>query len=188
MSALQLAADSLSIVVPGLYPPHPVSPQWLLDKELIGETDYAARDIELLLPNEVVTFKVGAFRVHCQPDRLEVSTNDESEFDRLRDLAAGILRSLHDVKVSQLGINRSVHFYAADNASWNALGDALVNNDMWGNALPLSGMRSVVFWGVRSDKYVGLIQVQVEPSFRFPHAVYVTYNDHYELSTTEAQP
>jgi hypothetical protein len=188
VSTPQLAADSLSIVVPGLYRPLQVSPQWLADKELIGEADYASRDVELLLPNEVTAFKVGAFRVQCQPDRLEVSTDDESEFDRLRDLAAGILRSLTDVKVSQLGINRSVHFYAADEESWNAIGDALVNNEMWGSVLPLSGMRSVVFWGVRGDKYTGRIQVQVEPSFRFLRAVYVTYNDHYELTTAEAQP
>lgn len=188
MSTPQLAADGMSIIVPGSYHPLPVSPRWLLDQGLIGQADYDARDIQLFVPNEVATFKVGAFQVHCQSDRLAASTEDESEFERLRDLVSGMLRSLPDVKISQLGINRSVHFFASDAGSWNAIGDSLVNNNMWGDVLPLSGMRAAIFWGVRADKYAGRVQVQVEPSFRYPRAVYVTYNDHYELTRVDAQP
>ena len=188
MSTPQLAADGMSIIVPGSYHPLPVSPRWLLDQGLIGQADYDAREIELFVPNEVATFKVGAFQVHCQPDRLTASTEDESEFERLRDLVSGMLRGLPDVKISQLGINRSVHFFVPDVGSWHAIGDSLVNNDMWGDVLPLSGMRAAIFWGVRADKYAGRVQVQVEPSFRYPRAVYVTYNDHYELTRVDAQP
>jgi hypothetical protein len=160
----------------------------LYETELIGQAEYETRNVELLLPNEVATFRVGAFQVHCQPDRLQALTEDEAEFERLRDLMSGILRSMPDVKVSQLGINRSVHFNVADNDSWNAIGDALVNNEMWGDALPHSGMRSAVFWGIRADKYAGRIQVQVEPSFVYPRAVFVAYNDHYDLTRVDSQP
>ena len=128
MSDIQLAADSLSIVLPGVYLPVPVSPLWLYEQGLIGEAEYDLREVELLLPGEATVFKVGAFRVQCQPNMLQVSTEDESEFERLRDLASGMLRSLHQVKVAQLGINRLVHFYASDVALWNAIGDSLVNN------------------------------------------------------------
>lgn len=135
VSAPQIAADSLSIVVPGIFRPLPLSPRSLFEQGLIGQADYDAREVELLLPNEVITFKVGAFQVHCQPDKLQVTTVDEAEFERLRDLAAGILRSLADTKVSQLGINRSLHFIASDTESWNAIGDSLVNNRIWGGAV-----------------------------------------------------
>lgn len=188
MSPLQIAGDSLSIVVPGIFRHLPVSPHWLFEQSLIGQADYEAREIELLLPGEVTTFKVGAFQVHCQPDRLQVTTTDEAEFERLRDLMTGMLRLLSDAKVSQLGINRSVHFFTPDNESWNAIGDSLVNNEMWGDLLPLAGMRVAVFWGGRADKFAGRVQVQVEPSFVFQRAVYVSYNDHYELTTVDSQP
>jgi len=188
VSTPQIAADSLSIVVLGIFRPHPVSPFWLLEQGLIGQADYDAREIELLLPGEVITFKVGAFQVHWQPDRLQVITTDEAEFERSRDLMAGMLRSLAEVKVSQLGINRSVHFSLSDNASWNAIGDSLVNNDMWGDVLPLSGMRVATFWGVRDDKFAGRIQVQVEPSSLYTYTIYVAYNDHYELTKIDSQP
>jgi hypothetical protein len=188
VSAPQIAADGLTIVVPGSYHPLVVSPQWLLEQELIGQADYDGREIQFLIPNEVTIFKVGAFQVQCQPDKFQVTTEDESEFERVRDLVSGILRALPDVKVSQLGINRSVHFSVPDSGSWNAIGDSLVNNGMWDDVLPLSGMRAVIFWGVRADKYAGRVQVQVEPSVRYPHAVYVTYNDHYELTRIDAQP
>jgi hypothetical protein len=188
VSTPQTAGDSLSIVVPGIFQPLPVSPNWLFEQGLIGQADYDTREIELLLPGEVTTFKVGAFQVHCQPDRLQVTTVDEAEFERLRDLMAGMLRLLTDAKVSQLGINRNVHFFAPDNESWNAIGDSLVNNGMWGDLLPLAGMRVTVFWGGRTDNYAGRIQLQVEPSFVFQHAVYVAYNDHYELTKVDSQP
>lgn len=184
----QLATDSLLIVVPGDYRLVQVAPRWLLEQGLIGQADFDTREAELLMPGEIAKFKVGAFQIQCQPDRLQVATEDESEFERLRDLASGILRALPDVKVSQLGINRVVHLYAADRDSWNAIGDSLVNNDMWGDVLPVSGMRAVVFWGARTDKYGGHVQVQVEPSFRYANAVYVAYNDHYELTRVDAQP
>jgi hypothetical protein len=188
VSTPQIAADSLSIVVSGIFRPLPLSPRSLFEHGLIGQADYDAREVELLVPNEVITFKVGAFQVHCQPDRLQVTTADEGEFERLRDLMAGILRSLADTKVSQLGINRNVHFFASDNESWNAIGDSLVNNDVWGDALPLPGMRAAVFWGSRTDKFAGRVQVQVEPSVLYPNAVYVAYNDHYELTRVDSQP
>lgn len=188
VSTPQIAADSLSIVVPGIFKPLQLSPHSLFEQGLIGQADYDAREVELLLPNEVITFKVGAFQVHCQPDRLQVATADEAEFERLRDLMTGILRSLNDTKVSQLGINRSVHFFVSDKESWNAIGDSLVNNDIWGEALPLSGMRVAVFWGSRTDKFAGRLQVQVEPSSLFQSAVYVAYNDHYELTRVDSQP
>jgi hypothetical protein len=43
-------------------------------------------------------------------------------------------------------------------------------------------MRSVVYWGVRDDGYGGRVQVQIEPSYRYPPGVYVAYNDHYDLT------
>lgn len=188
MSELELAADSLSIVVPGIYHPLAVSPDWLFEQSLIGDPEFDDRLVEMLLPGEATTFRVGTFRVLCQRDKLQVSTEDVSEYERLRDLVSGILRSLPNLKVSQLGINRHVHFHVPDVDSWNAIGDALVSNDIWGDVLPHSGMRAAIFWGHRLDKYAGRIQVQIEPSQKFPRAVFVAYNDHYELTTVGSQP
>lgn len=184
----QLATDSLSIVVRGDFHPVQVVPRWLLDQGLIGEADFETREVKVLDEGTAAEFRVGAFQVDCYRDELEVKTTDETEFERLRDLVSGILRALPGAAVSELGINRGVHFYASDAASWHAIGDSLVNNSIWGDILPLSGMRAVLFEGARADKYAGRVLVQVAPSTHYDNAVYVAYNDHYALTRVHTQP
>ena len=183
-----IAANLASIVITGPMRPVLVSPAWLREIDLIGDSELKEANFELLIPGEATTFQAGWLRVLANPQALEVQTTQEVEFERLRDVMLGILRARTDASIAQMGINRIVQIKLADRHLWHAVGDHLVNNDLWDGVLHLPGMRSVTYWGTRSDGYGGRVQVQVEPFFQFQAGVAVAYNDHYDLSKVERIP
>jgi hypothetical protein len=183
-----LAADATTVVLVGEFRPVWISPIWLHEHGQLSDAELAAVQFELLIPNEAITFQAGWLRCVGNAQQLQFETQQEAEFERLRDVAVAVLRAMPDLELGLMGINRIVHFEASSVDAWHAVGDNLVRNDLMNKVLHLSGMRNVTFWGTRPDKYGGRIQVQVEPSFQFPRSVFVTYNDHYDLSVVDSQP
>lgn len=188
MSAPQLAEDRVSIVIRGRYQPSSITPAWLRERELLGDAEVADTTYELLIPNQAVIFQAGWLRCQVQAESLELHTEQQAEAERLRDLAVGIIKGFHEIPVALLGINRMMHFSVPNREMWHRIGDRLVHNEIWDDVLDLAGMRSVTFWTVRPDSYAGRIQIQVEPSLRFPPGVFLAYNDHYDLTTVASQP
>lgn len=183
-----IAADLVSVVITGPMQPVVISPAWLREIDLIGDSELQQAKIELLIPNETTIFQAGWLRVLANPQSLEVQTTQEAEFERLRDVMLGILRARENSAIALMGINRTVHFKLSNSGLWHAVGDHLVNNELWEGVLHLSGMRSVTYWGARTDGYGGRIHVQVEPSLQFMPGVFLAYNDHYDLSKVQKIP
>lgn len=183
-----IADDLCTVVITGDMRPVKVSPDWLRAQRIISDADSREEKFELLVPNEAAIFRLGPVKYQISARGLQLETSDESEFEPMRDLVVDILTAMPKQEVSQLGINRVVHFSVPNIEAWHSVGDTLVNNSLWDGVLNLSGMRSVTYWGVRPDRYGGRIQVQIEPSFRYPSAVFVAYNDHYELTRVTSQP
>jgi hypothetical protein len=183
-----IAADLMTIVVTGDLRPVIISPAWLRDRDLIGDAEVQQARFELLIPSEAAIFEAGWLRCQANPQSLQFETKNQPEFERLRDLAVGVLRGFPDMPIMHMGINRNVHFTVNDLGAWHSVGDQLVHNEIWDDVLHLAGMRSVTYWGVRTDGYGGRIHVQVEPSVRYPPGVFLAYNDHYDLSRTEVVP
>jgi hypothetical protein len=177
-----IAADSCAVVVTGQFRPVDISPIWLHDHNLIGRAELDNSSIELLIPNEAVNFNAGWLHCQATPQSWQFDTPDETAFESLRDLVVNLLREKLNTPISQLGINRSVHFTASDFESWHAVGDGLVNNTIWNGLLSLPGMRAVTYWGTRSDNFSGRVQIQVEPSLVHRSSVFVAFNDHYDLT------
>ena len=188
MALPALAEDLTTIVVRGDFRPVNLSPKLLHDQKLIGDAEYMDSTVEVRIPDQATVFQAGWLRCDMNPTALQLMTKDEAEQERLRDLAVAILRFLDSIKISQLGLNKHVHFPTSDLAEYNAIGDNLVHNEVWDNILVAPGMRSAVFWAQRTDSYGGRIQVQVEPSFSVSNGVYLSYNDHYDLTRVETQP
>jgi hypothetical protein len=183
-----IAADLASVVITGPMRPVVISPAWLREIDLIGDSELKQANFELLIPNEATRFQAGWLRVLANPQSLEVQTTQEVEFERLRDLMLGILRARDNDTIAMMGINRTAQIKLNDRDLWHAVGDQLVNNELWEGVLHLPGMRSVTYWGARTDGYGGRIHVQVEPSFQFQPGIFVAYNDHYDLSKVERIP
>lgn len=188
MSTPPMASDVSTIVLTGAFKPVEITPSWMHENGLISDSDLRKSEFELLVPGEAITFATSWFRCQVNPQALQLESSDETEFERLRDLAVETLRSMPKRPISQMGINRIVHVSVPDQDTWHAIGDNIVNNKMWEKALHLAGMRAVSFWGVRTDGYGGKINIQIEPSARFTPGLFIAYNDHYDLTTVESWP
>ncbi|WP_210441294.1 hypothetical protein [Nocardioides xinjiangensis] len=187
MAARDVAIDGASVVVRGNFNPAIFSPRWFLDEELIGSAEFEDSAIEIISPNLTV-FRMGWANVHSSSDTFQVNTRDQDEFERLRDLVAGVLRTLRHTPVAVLGLNRDIHIRVPDREALDRIGDRITPKDIWNPTLPLAGLRGVTMWGSRQNQYGGHIQVTVEPSLRVPNAVYVSHNDHYDLSVHDSPP
>jgi hypothetical protein len=183
-----VVADLTTIVVTGKFAPFVMSPTWLKEQELINDNQSRDVEFELLIPNQAATFTVGWLKVVSNPQAIQLETKDQAETERMRDLAVNVIRALNETEVANLGINRNIHFSAPNTEEWHAVGDHLVHNDVWEGVLHLAGMRSVTFWGYRTDQFGGRVHVQVEPSFVYPPGVFLAYNDHYDLTTGHQVP
>lgn len=186
MSLPPITADSMSVVVRGTFDIAAVTPAWLHANGLIGGEEFEESRPELFVPDEVNTFSAAWLRCDLRKDLFQVSTTQEDEFERLRDVAVGVLRESRSTPVSALGINRTLHMEMPDDKSLHAIGDAITPKELWEGVLAHAGMRSAVLWAARPDLYAGRVEVRIEPSVAIPNGVFVAYNDHYDLETVTA--
>lgn len=180
MGAQKLASDNMAVVVLGEFAPLTITPQWLRKMDLIGEEDYDSYSIEIISSGATIV-SFGSIQLKVVPETLQVTTDVAADVEVARDLAAGILLSKGSPEVSMMGINRTVHFEAPLDG-YHAIGDALAPKDVWGSTLHLPGMLNLGIRGVRDDGYGGSVNVQVQPSNVVLPGVFVSINDHYDLT------
>ncbi|MCU7822188.1 hypothetical protein [Kitasatospora sp. DSM 101779] len=175
-----LARDSMAVVVLGGFEPIKITPRWLRQENLIGPEDYESFEVEIISSSAtIVTFDT--IQVKALPDTLQVGSDTSADAEAVRDLAVGILLSGGATEVAALGINRMVHF-SADSGRNHIIGDSLAPKDMWSEVLPLAGLQNLNIRGARDDGYGGAVNVQVQPSVIIPSGVFVSVNDHYNLT------
>lgn len=172
--------EGATIVLRGNFNPAIVSPSWLLHQELIGQDDFDSQMVEII-NSSVAVYSTGWLTCHVTDDRLQLGVVDAADFERLRDLAVGVLNTLPHTPISSLGINRETHLQIREARVWHAIGDLLLPKTFWVGTLNFPGMRSVAVEGVRGDNLDGRIIIQVEPSVRVVPRIYVAHNDHYNL-------
>lgn len=188
MTRPKLADDFMSVVIRGIFTPREFTPRWLHSAGLIGSVELNQAEMEMLIPDQATIFRAQWLNCSVQTDAIQISTSDEREFERLRDIATGMLRERPDAPISVLGINRQVNFYARNANAYHAIGDAIAPKEVWSDILDLPGLRSTTIAGVRPDKYAGRVEVRVEPSLSVRPGVFVACNDHYELRLVDHQP
>lgn len=171
----------------GQFNPAIITPGWLLAQGLLGPKETLDVRSQVIL-TQLSQFHISWLQCQVTEDQLGLWTDEPAEFERLRDVAVGILNTLSHTPVSVLGINRDFHFQMPSWEDWHAVGDELVPKAFWEGVLHLPGTLSVVVQGVRTDSYAGRVTVTVQPSRRASAGVYVGVNDHYVLESIEAQP
>jgi hypothetical protein len=85
-----------------------------------------------------------------------------------------------------LGLNRLVHFPTGDYDKWNAIGDHLVQNQVWDGVLNMAGMRELTVWAARPDNHSGRLQLRIESSASIKFGIFVAHNDHFGLTDIES--
>ena len=187
MALPEFAADVVSVVVKGAFNPAIFSPAWLLLQGLIGATEHAASETEII-SRDVTVFTSKWLQCQVTRDSLQVSTDDPTEFERTRDAAVGILRALEHTPIMLMGINRKITFTMGSARKWHTIGDTLAPKKAWDGILGLVGLSNLSVQGVRPDRYDGRIVVQVVPLIQPEWGVLVAHNEHFALATVDAQP
>jgi hypothetical protein len=187
VSKTTVSLDQISVVIKGNFNAAIFSPLWLLDQKLIGTDEYSAAQIEVISA-EFASFSTEWLRCLVVPDTLQLSTEEPAEFERVRDVAVGLLNALPHTPVAAVGINREIHFAAQSPEQYHGIGDFLVPKDFWQGLMEFPGTRSLTVWGVRGDELDGRVQVTVEPSYRFSQHVFLSHNDHFNLKQVDQHP
>ena len=187
MSSPNVHVEGAQVVVLGHFNPAIFSPGWLVANGLIGRLEGNDARPQAIVP-QLSIFEVGWLRCEVTPDRMSIATQDPQEFERVRDVAAGVLGVLPHVPVSAVGINRYFHVALPDQRAWHKVGDALAPKGPWESVLALPGMQDVTVRGVRPDNYAGAIQVIVQPSSSVRSGLFILHNDHYVLREVSEQP
>ena len=180
--------QGVSIVFLGNFVPSLISPAWLRLHELIGPEELKQANVQVIIPPTSI-FNVDWLGVNVTQQKLMLQTALPQEFDRIRDVAVGILRSIEAPQVTALGINTDMHWRAPDMDTYNNFGDVLVPKVFWSDFLTLPGTGTVAVRGIREDDWAGSIDVLIQPSnLLSPFGLYVRVNDHFVLKKVEEQP
>src|SRR5579859_6618918 len=108
MAIPELAIDTASIVLKGVFEVGILSPQNLADQGLI-DAGQLADAIQKFSTNDISIFETKRIRFIGNQQLLQFTAQEADDFEPLRDLAAGALRLLNSSQLSVLGINHDVH-------------------------------------------------------------------------------
>lgn len=183
-----LDQESASIVVLGRFNPSIFSPGWLRLHNLIGASEAERAQVQVIVPPAAV-FATDWLNVDVREDRLMLATAMPQDFERLRDVAVGILGVLKETPVVALGINREIHWRVPSPEEYHGFGDMLAPKEVWEEELKLPGTQGLTIQGIRPDLWAGFIRVMIQPSaVATPLGVYAQFNDHFYLTRVEKQP
>lgn len=187
MAGPTLSIQTASIVLRGQFNPAILSPGWLLAEGLLGPKE--ALDVHSqVIVNQLSQFHVSWLQCQVTEDQMAVNTDEPPEFERLRDVVVGILKTLPHTPVGAMGINRTFHFQMPSWDDWHELGDALAPKRFWEEFLHLPGTETVSIQGNRTDEFAGRLLITVQPSRVVKTGIYVSVNDHYVLEKVDKQP
>lgn len=187
MAIPELAINTVSVVIKGLFDVTVLSPKNLAEQGLIDSGQLADAE-QKFSNNEISVFETKRIKFVGNRQLLQFTAQQADEFEPLRDLAVGALRLLPEPQIGVLGINHDVHFAVATSNAWHAAGDALVPKPIWEGLVKFPGTASVIIQGQRPGSYAGFVQITVQPSIQVPQGVFMQYNDHYTAEVLDKVP
>lgn len=185
MSPGEPAVSSTSIVLRGGFNPVIFQPAWFTAEKLLPRTEIEAAKVDIITP-QILSFSTEWLTLQVTDDRFFALTQLAHMALPLRDLVLGTFRLLRHTPITAMGINYDSHTDMGSIEAWHRIGHILAPKDKWKDLLKEPGTRSVTIEGQRPDDYRGYILVKVEPSNVLgPQGLYISINDHYELTDPE---
>lgn len=185
MEPFDAELEVIDLTFVGLFHPGLVQPAWLARQGLISESEADEANISVIT-NDISQFSTEWFSLEVVADRLRVMTQLSAFRLALRDLAVGITALMPAINVSAFGINHSAHFGLSDADTYHRLGHAVAPKDVWSKIVDQPGTLTLQIIGRRSDNRHGSHTYTLQPSRRVENAVFLSSNDHYEVSSDSA--
>lgn len=176
----EIKISDLSVVLIGSFIPSIYHPSWFSKHKLMAESEATAATVDVVHP-EVTNFHTDWLTINVTDSRFMALCSRDDSIPLLRDLVVGTFGLFAESPVRALGINRQIHFQMPSQAAWHALGDKLAPKEPWADVLTSPGMLGVNMQGHRTDAYKGSMNVQVQPSAKIQHGLFVAVNDHLDL-------
>jgi hypothetical protein len=175
----QCEIEGASVVLLGSFNPRIFHPLWLQKQGLATESE--ANDL-VQVPGHTM-FTIEGLRYTVQPERFQIEADDPESVPGVGALVVAIFDILPHTPISQLGINRHMHFRVQNDAVWHKVGHKLAPKELWREIMESPGTRSLTVEGRRKGASEGVLRMTVEPSIKLHPAVYVGTNEHYEQKT-----
>lgn len=194
MSKFDFERFDASIVVVGSLNPAITTPDWLLNHQLISQSDRdsAMQSLQALVPQGVIAFECDWFSLNVVHQKFTAITKQGST-PRLRDLIVSIFGLLGETPVSAIGLNFHADCKLSEASDYYRFGDALAPKEIWHRWFPESefavgvlaqtmeispGPRTSAF---PVEKGKSIQQVTIQPSPRAVGVVSLAINNHIDL-------
>ncbi len=186
-----------SIVAVGDFNPAIFSPDWLERNGLIGKGDAetvreGSQGNSLLISHQVAIFETKWFALQALEKQFSLTSKDALS-PAFKDLAVGIFQLVPHTPVTAVGLNFLGHFKLASESEWHRLGDRLAPKDIWKTLYPdeSPGLEDVTVRIQRWTRGEPLKtkdekRISVQPSKRFKFGAFLAYNDHHDVSNSDA--
>ena len=172
----------------GEFNPAIITPWWLVHVGFLSADD-AQQLTEVTTLPRLSIFQAAWLRCDARDDGLfQFSTSQSLEYDRLRDLVLGVLRTLPHVPLGAMGLNRDFHFQSSSPDVWHSIGDRLIPKKFWQSHLKLPRGRSLQLRVSETMSMRVTYVLRIEPSNVVPIGVFVEYNDHYVFARMCGEP
>ncbi len=172
-------SEEFSIVLIGDFNPKIYQPLWFANQQLVRESEAEAATVELV-HSDFTSFSTDWFALQVTRERFTATVKAAAYRRHLLDLVFGTFSKLSHTPIAQLGINAATRLRFRSTQDWNAFGHFLVPKAHWATILKTPGTRSVTIEGMRTDDFLGRINVIAEPVQETPDQALIRINDHYD--------
>ena len=186
--SLEPEINLTSIVIIGHFNPLIFRPEWFAKKGILTEKEAESAQIGVIHPDMVMFGIEPWLKFSVDPNKLSVSILQEPLIKGY-DFIIGCLANSPESPISQMGINREMHFALETEKKWHALGDLLAPKKPWGEfAIGSKGKRKGGLLSLsmqqkpRDDEFTGHIIARVSPSNSIKCGVCCHINDHYDFA------
>jgi len=184
-----------SVIAVGAFNPAILSPDWLEHHKLIGAQDaeMARQGANLLITHQVAQFEGPYFALQVLENQF-LLTSKGAMTPLFKDLLVGIFTLLPQTPVTAVGLNFMGHYKLASRGDYHTIGDVLAPKTIWRDLFPGSEQaaglanltiridptsRDSVVQKTKDHKHV-----TVQPSSSVKNGVFLSYNDHRDVSQT----
>jgi hypothetical protein len=177
-------AHILTIVLLGDFNPVIIQPFWLVNKNLINETEGKNSAVQII-HNELVRFNLTGIEIEVSKDRFVLKSTQPPYFDIMKDLVVNIFTILSETPLRSLGINHIKHFSIHNSKVYLELGDKLAPLSNWSNFMKEPRLLHIeMIEKDRKDSLPGYYRIHIAPSDLIPSSDYgiqIGVNDHFEV-------
>lgn len=180
-----------SIVLIGKFNPEMFSPDWFLKNGVIREEDaqFAKSQKDkypMIVSNQLTMFITNNLTIKIEMNRFTISANKEP-FVELKDFVCKTFNNLGALEINAYGFNYGAHYHLNSVHEYQIVGDKLAPKDYWKELLgdEVSGdERKSGLSAIRMMKTFdyGALSLQLEPSAFVKYGVFMTCNDHHNVS------